>query len=415
MYNLRNHLWQLIKRSAPYAIFNWRYLSLNQSPSVRLHRLVFLQAWPDLPRAGWWVIALYSYAVWFGFQGWIRLWKTWKKFSPILMEHSGISRSKQFLDLWRLVFLQTTPPIYYYRYRLYRYTSREWMDFIYTYELPAWHRVMSPNLSQRSATLLSDKAAFAQEMRQQGLPVIDGMIIPQGSCVTKEQLFQQSSIFLKPLFGSRKIDAYRLEYHELSDTYTLVVSADEVIDDPERIIAFVQVLAEKHDYIIQPLLNNHPGLQVLSSFEVLITIRMITVWTGSKSQAVSAVIELPADAYSNRVYLLPVDIQSGVIIPVEETVFSVLNDTAFILENLTGHKVVHWEELVDISQKAHAYFSDIFSVGWDLAVTPDGVRLIEGNFNWAVDPHQINKPLLMPSHILYAWQDIVKNSKTQKI
>jgi len=410
-----NRIRQLIKRSAPYAIFSWRYLSLKQSPSVRLHRLVFLDAQPALPRIGWWVIALYSYGIWFGFQGWIRLWKTWKKFSPILMEHSGISRTKQFLDLWRLVFLQTTPPIYYYRYRLYHYAPREWMDFIYTYELPTWHRVMSPNLSQKTATLLSDKAAFAQEMQKQGLPVINGMVIPKGSCVSKEQLFQQSSLFLKPLCGSRKIDAFRLEYNESSDTYKLVVSADKMITTQEQITAFFQTLVKKHDYIMQPLLNNHPTLQVFSSFEVLITIRMITVWTGSKAQAVSAVIELPADAYSNRVYILPVDIQSGVIMPVEETVFSVLNDTALTLKNLTGNKVVHWEELVDISQKAHACFSDIFSVGWDLAATPDGVRLIEGNFNWAVDPHQMNKPLLMPSHILYARPDIFKNSKNQKI
>lgn len=85
--------------------------------------------------------------------------------------------------------------------------------------------------------------------------------------------------------------------------------------------------------------------------------------------------------------------------PVEETAFSVLNGTASTLKHLTGHKIIHWDEVVDIAQKAHSCFSDLFSIGWDLAVTPDGVRLIEGNINWAVDPHQINKPLLMPGHI----------------
>jgi hypothetical protein len=399
MRNIRNHLIALIKRPTPYAILSWRYLSHKQSPSVYLHKLAFLHAWPNLPRIGWGIIALYSYGMWFAFYGWAHLWKTWHRFNQTLLELAGISRTKQLCDLWRLAFMQTTPPIDYYHYRLYRYPTTEWMDFIYTHELPSWHRAMSPNMSQRTINLLSDKAAFAQEMRKQGLPVIDSIVIPQGSNVSREHLFQQSSLFLKPLCGSRKIDSYGLEYHSSSDTYTVVVSADQVMDTREDIMDFFNALIKKQDYIIQPMLRNHKALQIFFSFEVLITIRLITVWTGSKAQAVSALIELPINTYSNRVYAMPVDIEQGIILPIEETVFSVLNDKASEIKHLAEKKIILWPELVDVAQKAHAFFSDLFSIGWDLAITPDGIRLIEGNINWGVAQHQINNPLLMPSYI----------------
>ena len=399
MHNILNHLRILIKRPAPYAIFSWRYLSCKQSSSVYLHKLVFLHAWPNLPRIVWGGIALYSYGIWFGFQGWIRLWKTWNRFSLILLEHTGISRSKQFCDLWRLTFMQTTPPINYYRYRLYRYKTTEWMDFIYPHELPSWHRVMSPNLSSRTINLVSDKAAFAQKMREQNLPVIDGTVIHKGKEVTKEILFQQSSLFLKPLCGSRKMDSYRLEYHPSSESYTLVISEDRKICTPKEIVSFFQVLVNKQDYLIQPLLYNHADLQIISSLNILITIRMITVWTGNNAKAVSAVIEIPADEYSNKVYSLPVDIQQGVILPIEETVFSVLKGSAFKAEHPVGYQIIQWQEMVDVALKAHSMFSDLFSIGWDLAITSDGIRLLEGNINWGVAPHQIAKPSLMPIYI----------------
>ena len=282
MYRLQK-IKQFIRRPVPYAILSWRYLLPGQNEAVCIHKKVFLYAWPDKPRIIWFVIALFSYTKWLAFQGWIKLWKVWKKRSPVLQEKYGISHNKQFFDLLKLVFLQTTPPGFYYRYRLYRYTTLEWLNFIYTHELPNWHRVMSPDLSPKTANLLSDKAAFAQEMQKQGLPVIDGIVIRKGSRLTQGQLFQQTSLFLKPLCGSRKIGAYELEYHSSTDSYSLFVDEDNTIDSRGEIISFFQSLTEKQDYLIQPLLLNHPDMQRLSEFHSLITFRVITVWSGNKA------------------------------------------------------------------------------------------------------------------------------------
>jgi len=413
--NFQNRLKQIVRRPGPYAILSWRYLLPGQSAAVCLHKLVFLHAWPNKPRVVWFVIALFSYAKWFAFQGGIRLWKVWKKLSPVLQEKTGISRNKQFTDLLKLVFLQTTPPHFYYRYRLYRYTTLEWFNFIYNHELPNWHRVMSPGVSQKTTRLLSDKAAFAREMQKQGFPVIEGIVIHKGNQLTKEQLFQQRSLFLKPLCGSRKIGAYELKYNVSAESYTLNISENETIDTRKEIISFFQSLTEKQDYLIQPLLLNHPDLQKLTDYHSLITFRVITVWAENKALSISVVAEFPVNDSSEYVYPLPVNLQSGTILTVKEKAVTIKEGIEPKFEDIPGHQVIYWNELVDIAQKAHAVFPDLFSIGWDLAVTPEGVLLIEGNINWAVNAHQLNAPALMPAHLSYARADIFKNKNVQRI
>ncbi len=72
------------------------------------------------------------------------------------------------------------------------------------------------------------------------------------------------------------------------------------------------------------------------------------------------------------------------------------------LKQFAGHDVIHWQELENTALQAHANFPDLFSIGWDLTVTPEGVKLIEGNINWAVNAPQMNEPALMPEYLLYA-------------
>lgn len=47
-----------------------------------------------------------------------------------------------------------------------------------------------------------------------------------------------------------------------------------------------------------------------------------------------------------------------------------------------GHKLPHWEEIIQYVKKAHLLFYGLHSIGWDVAITTDGIMLIEGNDNW---------------------------------
>lgn len=49
-----------------------------------------------------------------------------------------------------------------------------------------------------------------------------------------------------------------------------------------------------------------------------------------------------------------------------------------------GYQLPYWEEVVALVKKAHKCFRGIQSIGWDVAITPTGPILIEGNDNWEI-------------------------------
>lgn len=49
-----------------------------------------------------------------------------------------------------------------------------------------------------------------------------------------------------------------------------------------------------------------------------------------------------------------------------------------------GYQLPYWREVVDLVTKAHRAIINVQSIGWDVALTPDGPVLIEGNDNWEI-------------------------------
>lgn len=47
-----------------------------------------------------------------------------------------------------------------------------------------------------------------------------------------------------------------------------------------------------------------------------------------------------------------------------------------------GFKIPQFNEAVELVKRLHTYFYGIHSVGWDVAITPDGPALVEGNDDW---------------------------------
>lgn len=52
-------------------------------------------------------------------------------------------------------------------------------------------------------------------------------------------------------------------------------------------------------------------------------------------------------------------------------------------ENLIGWKIPYVEEAVHLAKKVHAGLSTLRALGWDIAISPEGPMVIEGNTLWA--------------------------------
>ena len=49
-----------------------------------------------------------------------------------------------------------------------------------------------------------------------------------------------------------------------------------------------------------------------------------------------------------------------------------------------GFRIPYWNEVRELVKNVHAKLPDIRSIGWDVAITPNGPVLIEGNDNWEI-------------------------------
>ncbi len=67
-------------------------------------------------------------------------------------------------------------------------------------------------------------------------------------------------------------------------------------------------------------------------------------------------------------------------------------------------KVPYFEEAVALCKECHGNFYGIHSVGWDLAVMPDGLMFIEGNDNWGMAAHQMVSGGLMKKFRQYYFE-----------
>lgn len=57
---------------------------------------------------------------------------------------------------------------------------------------------------------------------------------------------------------------------------------------------------------------------------------------------------------------------------------------------LVGFQIPHWDQACNLVHRAARIFLPVRSVGWDVAITDDGVRLLEGNIWWDRLSHDCN-------------------------
>ncbi len=390
--------WQQFKnkilfRKIPFAILSWRYLLPNQSLAIQTHKQALKKAWPQLPRPLWWLMAIYNYTLWYLWFGWNMFFKSWfvvRKKHPQTISKSA---SRQLFELLLLTFVHTIPPRFYYQYRLYSQKESQWLDYIYTHELPAWHQAQSPDMTDEESRLLSDKVYFAEQMQQTGLPVINTIAkLKQDSKIEPSDLWKKQSLFLKPVRGSRKEGCYELIYSKQDNSYSL--RAEKNFDDKQAILDHLQQQLSQQSLLIQPLLQNHALIAPYCQNGQLATIRFITGIDGHHVVVpLLALLEIPV-AGLNVVIPLPIDIHSGEVLPAR--VLKMPERSAPVDISLLYHQLLpQWNNVIETVIHAHQYCPNTKTIGWDLALTDQGVYLIEGNINWGVAAHQMGKqPLL---------------------
>lgn len=68
-------------------------------------------------------------------------------------------------------------------------------------------------------------------------------------------------------------------------------------------------------------------------------------------------------------------------------------DTNVVFE---GYDIPYLSDAIELAKRFHSYFTDIHSIGWDIAITEDGPCFVEGNDNWEISLVQVCSRGLTP-------------------
>ncbi len=365
---------------------------LRRSRAAALHRALASRSWPGRPRWQWGLLLTAALVRWYlvGF---------WRDADRCLTgidrrtRHTGKTRWQRVRSLFHLGLYLGVRPMDYYRLRLYRVERSRWLNFVFTQEQQTWHAVHSHAAGAPGAVLLRDKLGFEVRAREHGLRAVRTLAsFRAGDAPGLDGLPPRRPVFLKPNSANAMRGCMTLERCEAGEERLRGRSLERERFDVSGREAVEETLAgvfERENYLVQEALRNSPEFSRFCGTEELVTVRVITLRLGERIEPLSAALEVPKDGELYMIGAIGADGRARLhpLLPLREPppVFCT-----------GGEKVPCWEELLDVSCRAHGLLPDVGAVAWDLTVTEEGATLLEGNSGWALMAPQgmLDAPLL---------------------
>jgi hypothetical protein len=146
-------------------------------------------------------------------------------------------------------------------------------------------------------------------------------------------------------------------------------------------------------YLIEEVLKQHPDLDRINPY-TLNSIRIVTILCHDGSvEFLGAILKTnstnaPMDNFSQGGIVVGIDLDAGKL--KDYGVMQYPHGRMFAQHPLThtrflDFQIPFWQMLKEISVKLQQVFHHVKSVGWDIAITPQGPVIIEGNQEWGTN------------------------------
>ena len=141
--------------------------------------------------------------------------------------------------------------------------------------------------------------------------------------------------------------------------------------------------------IVEPYIPQHETLQTIYPLAVA-SLRIVTVRRKGKIHIILAALFLGAGGSTTSNLhqgglRVPIDLASGALgekairLQVKRGFYTHHPDSGLPFADFT---IPFWPQVLDLVSRAHQCFHRIHSIGWDVAITPSGPIIIEGNEEW---------------------------------
>lgn len=340
----------------------------SASPRLILKNLTLLATWPIRL-----ALQIHRYLRLFG--------------EDVRLQHA-VPRARQIFEMAYLGLLFGVPACSYYQYRLFLPTHKNRLN---TYLYPNESLRLLGFLNDAAGDLaVDDKIEFARRCQASGLshnPTLVQAVAGRLHILADD--WGADGVIAKPATGHQGIGVELFRANP-DGSYQHQSTIDLSRSD---VLAWLKKASEKGPYLLQRRLINHPDLSHLSSGS-LVTVRAISR-KGDHGQptVIAAILQMPCQfrLTNNNGLAAAIDLASGCIgkaysyRPLHPGVDH-HPDTG---GKISGTCVPYWNDLVRLVVEAHGRFTQHYSLGWDVALTPEGPVLVETNAGWDVVMPQI--------------------------
>lgn len=294
---------------------------------------------------------------------------------------------RQLIDQARLYVTSGVLPPWYYIFELHRHPEgRCARDYIYRWESKGGVMRLLKEGARAPSSELNDKAGFADYCRARGIPTVPTLaVFRNGKLELRAALSEfETDLFVKPLFGRGGKGAERWD-----SSNGLYLSPQGKWLTREELFKLLMARSQHGALMIQPRLINHRALDRFNN-RALSTVRVLTCLDEfGRPEVLGAAMRMAIGSNHTIDNLhaggiaAAIDLETGQLGPASNLgANSRLGwidrhpDTGAVIN---GAKLPSWHDVRDFALATHKEFSDRVIVGWDIAITPEGPLLIEGN------------------------------------
>lgn len=286
-----------------------------------------------------------------------------KKYRNIVKENTGWKLSKIKKHMTRYQVLYNIIPAYYVLYKAWELTDEE-MDSYARQELS--RRLWGKYNKLEEARVLGDKLIFDQTYRK---------YIGRKFWTNVDTSFDQfkdftediDAIFCKPVNAGGGIGAEKIELDH----------------DEEKLKALYDDFMSKDRVLVEECVKQHPEISAFYS-ESINTIRVVVLLHDGICDILCTGIRFGhhgiTDNFSKDGMVADIDRDTGIIVtPAIDKSGNVYENHPVSGKQFVGFQIPMWNEVIETAKNAMHVQPGVNYVGWDLAICPDKVVVIEGN------------------------------------
>jgi hypothetical protein len=320
--------------------------------------------------------------------------------APRVKARFGRGWLRQFSDLCAIGFRHGLDPQAYYMFGLYQPEMRaRAAAFLTRYETKnGLFKTLNRQLPKYGKrTPLGDKLAMREMCAANDIPSVPTLAFAEAGRIVSQEppaAFARD-LFLKPqqLKGARGTELIRYE-----DGLFVTEGGAKLSQD--GLLEHIAARSTESPLLAQPRLVAHPDLADFVA-QSLPPVRVITCLDGDNRPVVThgmlrVLCKLEPDWAADLELGAPVDLATGILGEITgdkpDMALDWFADHPITKVPVKGRTLPHWEAVKNIALKAHALCPDRLIIGWDIAVTPEGAFMLEGNSYADVDfPQRVHR------------------------